>query len=193
MPHAADGWGRGTGFATPPFDAAFAFRAVLDAMAQPGRIVTLTGAAPPDGLSPAAAIALLTLTDTTTPVHLAGAADNTAARGWLAFHTGAPLGEAGACTFAAGPWDALLPLDRFPVGDPAYPDRSATLIAEVPRLAPDGARLTGPGIADAAWLSLPATAPFRRNRALFPLGVDVILTCGDRLAAIPRSTIVEDA
>ncbi|WP_255434812.1 phosphonate C-P lyase system protein PhnH [Paracoccus sp. MC1862] len=40
-------------------------------------------------------------------------------------------------------------------------------------------------------MSLPETAAFRHNRALFPLGWDCILTCGDRLAAVPRSTRVE--
>jgi alpha-D-ribose 1-methylphosphonate 5-triphosphate synthase subunit PhnH len=188
--HAA---GPGTGFAAPGPDAAVAFRALLDAMSRPGRVVTLAGASAPAGLSPAAAVVLLTLADPATPVHLAGGADTGAARGWLAFHTGAPLAPAEGAAIAAGDWHALLPWDRFALGDPSYPDRSATLIAEVPRLEPAGARLTGPGIAGEARLSLPATAPFRANRALFPLGLDLILTCGDRLAAIPRSTFVEDA
>ena len=34
---------------------------------------------------------------------------------------------------------------------------------------------------------------FRANRALFPLGFDTLFTCGDRLAGLPRSTIVEGA
>jgi alpha-D-ribose 1-methylphosphonate 5-triphosphate synthase subunit PhnH len=181
----------GTGFVAPAFDAAVAFRAIMDAMARPGTIVTVAGAVPPGGLSAAAAVVLLTLADGTTPVHLAGAADCAAARAWLAFHTGAPVTDAGRAVFAAGPWDAILPFDRFPMGDPAYPDRSATLIGEVARLAPDGARLTGPGIKGSAQLSVPDAAPFRTNRRLFPLGVDVILTCGDRLACLPRSTHVE--
>ena len=57
----------------------------------------------------------------------------------------------------------------------------------------DGAVLTGPGIADAARLSLPDVAAFRANRALFPLGLDFFFTCGDRLAALPRSTVVAQA
>ena len=57
----------------------------------------------------------------------------------------------------------------------------------------DGPVLRGPGIRDRATLSLPATAPFRANRALFPMGLDFILTCGDRLACLPRSTRVEAA
>lgn len=179
------------GFADPARDAAHAFRAVLDAMARPGRIHAVTGAAAP-GLSAAAATVLLTLTDATTPLHLAGALDNDALRRWIAFHTGAPQAAAADAGFALGRWPDLQPVMRFRIGEPAFPDRSATLIVEVERLEADGAQLTGPGIRDAARLSLPETAAFRANRALFPLGFDTILTCGDRLAALPRSTIVED-
>ncbi len=95
--------------------------------------------------------------------------------------------------FALGSWPALAPLDRFAIGTPAYPDRSATLIVEVAALAPEGARLSGPGIRDQARLNLPEVAAFRANRALFPQGVDLFLTCGTRLAALPRSTVVEAA
>lgn len=180
------------GFADPAVQSAHAFRALLEAMARPGRIQPVTGAAPPAPLSVAAGVALLTLTDPTTPLHLAGAADCAAVRGWIAFHTGAPLVAAEAAQLALGRWADLQPVSRFRIGDPAYPDRSATLIVETDRLDPAGARLTGPGIATEARLSLPETAAFQANRALFPLGFDAILTCGDRLAALPRSTRVED-
>ncbi|MFN7596068.1 MAG: phosphonate C-P lyase system protein PhnH, partial [Cereibacter sp.] len=33
---------------------------------------------------------------------------------------------------------------------------------------------------------------FRANHALFPLGFDAFLTCGSRVAGLPRSTRVED-
>ncbi|PTE19456.1 carbon-phosphorus lyase subunit PhnH, partial [Cereibacter changlensis JA139] len=39
------------GFAAPPIESATAFRAMLEAMARPGTIVTLTGAEPPAPLS----------------------------------------------------------------------------------------------------------------------------------------------
>ncbi len=56
----------------------------------------------------------------------------------------------------------------------------------------DGAVLTGPGIKTTARLNLPEVAAFRANRALFPLGLDFFFTCGNRLAALPRSTVVRD-
>jgi len=45
-----------------------------------------------------------------------------------------------------------------------------------------GARLTGPGIRDAAWLSLPEIAAFQRNHARYPLGWDCFFICGDTRA-----------
>lgn len=180
------------GFSTPSTDAARAFRAALDALSRPGMIRHLSGAVPPAPMSVAAGTLALTLLDGTTAVHLAGAHDCAALRDWLTFHTGAPLVDAGKAAFAFGTWDALFPVDRFAIGTPEYPDRAATLVVEVPDLTATGTRLTGPGIKAEAWLSLPATTPFRANRALFPLGFDTFLTCGDRIAGLPRSTIVED-
>jgi alpha-D-ribose 1-methylphosphonate 5-triphosphate synthase subunit PhnH len=179
------------GFDAPPVQAAQNFRAILAALSQPGRIVTLAGATPPAPLSPAAGVAVLVLLDATTPLHLAPGHDTPDLRAWIAFHTGAPLVAPQAAMVAIGTWAALQPVTRFAVGTPDYPDRAATLIVETDRLHPEGARLTGPGIADAAHLSLPEVAAFRANRALFPLGFDTLLTCGDRLAGLPRSTMVE--
>lgn len=180
------------GFAEAAVQSSHAFRAALEALSRPGTIVHVAGAVPPAPLSVAAGTLLLTLCDGTTPVHLAGAHDCAALRDWITFHTGAPLVAAADAAFALGTWAALQPVSRFAVGLPDYPDRSATLLVEVAGLAATGHRLTGPGIKEAALLSLPEGAAFRANRALFPLGFDVFLTCGRDLAAVPRSTCVED-
>lgn len=180
------------GFPDPAIDAARAFRAILDAMARPGTIVRLAGCSAPAPAGPAMAAALLTLADGTTPVHLAGRFDTPDLRAWLAFHTGAAVAPVrGDAVFGLGGWADLMPLDGWNPGTEDYPDRSATLIVALDRLEPDGARLTGPGIETESRLSLPDTAPFQWNAARFPLGVDVILTCADRLAAVPRTTRVE--
>jgi alpha-D-ribose 1-methylphosphonate 5-triphosphate synthase subunit PhnH len=181
------------GFADPSIDSARAFRAVLEAMARPGTIHTVSGGQPPAPLSVAAGVAILTLVDGTTPLHLAGATDTQAVRDWVTFHTGAALVGASAAMFALGTWADLSPVSRFAIGEDDYPDRAATLIVEVTHLAHEGPRLTGPGIRHDAHLTLPATADFQANHALYPLGFDALLTCGNRLAAIPRSTCVEDA
>jgi alpha-D-ribose 1-methylphosphonate 5-triphosphate synthase subunit PhnH len=181
------------GFATPPLDSARAFRTILDALSRPGTIRHLDGSAPPAPLSRAARTLALTLLDGTTSVHLAGAHDTAEIRAWLTFHTGSPIVSAPQAGFAFGTWDALLPVDRFAIGTPEYPDRAATLVIECDSLSDDGALLSGPGIRDTARLSLPATAPFIANRSLFPLGFDAFLTAGDRIAGLPRSTMVRDA
>ncbi len=176
-------------FADHPTDSAVAFRAIMEAMARPGTLRTVAAAAP-DGLSPAAAAVLLVLADPTTPVWTSSAQD------WLVFHTGAPVARTRAeAAFAVGTWDDLAPLAGWAIGTPDYPDRSTTLIVEVPTLEGPGARLTGPGIASEARLPLPDPPALAANAALYPLGVDLILTCGARLAALPRSTHIhlEDA
>lgn len=178
------------GFDNPAIGSAHAFRSVMEAMARPGRIQDIQGAVPPAPLSIAAGTVLLTLCDTDTPVYLAGKADTDDVRKWLAFHTGAPLKGPSHAMFAVGDWEALLPLGSYPIGTPEYPDRSTTLIVECAELEAAGATLRGPGIKSEATLSLPETRAFQSNRALFPLGLDFIFTCGDKLAALPRSTEV---
>ncbi len=181
------------GFTDPPRDAAHVFRAALEAMARPGTIRTAgTGLAPPAPLSPAMAALVLMLADPDTALHLAPSHDREEVRHWIRFHCGAPLAGRTKAAFALGTWEALLPWDGYALGTPDYPDRSATLIAEVPRLAADGAALQGPGIRGTLHLSLPGTAPLMANQRLFPLGLDLFLTCGDRLAAVPRTTRIAE-
>jgi len=179
------------GFADAPVDAARAFRAALNAMARPGMIEAVTGAAAPAPVSPAASVLLLTLCDAETPIWLAPGHDTQDVRDWIAFHIGAPMAAPDEAMFALGGWQGLTPLSAFAIGTPEYPDRSATLIVEMDALENTGATLTGPGIKENASLNLPDIAPFQTNRALFPLGLDFYFTCGDQLAGLPRSTIVE--
>lgn len=180
----------GGGFSNPPVQAASWFRGLMKAMARPGRIEMLVGAQPPAPMSPAAGAALLTLADGDTPVHLAPSHDVQVLREWLSFHTAAVFVEAQDAEFALGTWDTLKPLDRFSLGSPSYPDRSATLIVEMATLEAQGATLRGPGIKNTAQLSLPEIDAFRANRALFPLGLDFCFTAGSNLAALPRSSEV---
>lgn len=181
------------GFENPAVQSARAFRGALSALARPGRIETISGATAPAPVSPAAATLLLTLCDGETPLFLAPGHDTPELRAWVAFHIGAPVTPASEAMFALGRWPALAPLDGYRIGTPEYPDRSATLIVELEALSADGARLTGPGIETEARLTLPETAALRANRSLFPLGLDFFFTAGTSLAALPRTTIVEDA
>ncbi|RED38385.1 alpha-D-ribose 1-methylphosphonate 5-triphosphate synthase subunit PhnH [Rhodopseudomonas thermotolerans] len=187
-----------TGFADKVLGAQSTFRAVMEAMARPGRIQRIsTSAGTPAPLMHASAALALTLLDHDTPIWLDDAivADGTVAR-WLKFHTGAPLtDDPSAAAFALiGNGAALLPLERFALGTPEYPDRSTTLIVQVQALGTgDSFRLHGPGI-DGETLLQAVLQPadlFGRlniNAALFPRGIDVVLVSGDQMVAIPRTT-----
>ncbi|MBB3995424.1 alpha-D-ribose 1-methylphosphonate 5-triphosphate synthase subunit PhnH [Sulfitobacter undariae] len=178
------------GFSNPALQSATAFRGVMEAMARPATVHVLQDAQPPAPLSVAAGVVLLTLCDTDTPIYLAGDVDCCAVRDWITFHTGAPICAASDCAYAFGTWEALMPLSVFPIGTSEYPDRSATLVVEMPELRLEGATLTGPGIQDEAHFAVPDVSAFQTNAAQFPLGLDFFFTCGDRLAALPRSTEV---
>jgi alpha-D-ribose 1-methylphosphonate 5-triphosphate synthase subunit PhnH len=189
------------GFASPVHDAQACFRAVLEAMAHPGRIVALPPrlAAPaPAPLGAAAAAIALSLCDLDTAVWLDAALAGAAP--YLRFHCGCPVAPAPALAqfaFVAAPQE-LPPLDGFALGSDEYPDRSTTLVIEVAGLTGSSGRtLSGPGIEGTARLSVEALPRrFWTERALLaellPRGIDVIFTCGARLAALPRSTRVED-
>ncbi|ANY16929.1 phosphonate C-P lyase system protein PhnH [Bordetella pseudohinzii] len=187
------------GFAAPVDEAQASFRQALDALAQPGRVTAMPGSqALPPGMGRAMTALLLTLADADTPVWLPPGL-HPAVAAYLRFHCGCPLTEEAAlATFVAVPAGHAAPaLSQLAQGDPAYPDRSATLILEVDGLAQDaGARLAGPGIAGRRQLAVQGLpegfwAEWGRNHQRFPLGVDVFFTRAEQMSGLPRSTAVE--
>lgn len=187
------------GLADPSHDAQRLFRQVLDALSHPGRIVTLGDApAGPGALSPAAAAFLLTLADRDTPVWLDGAFDTDAVRTFLRFHAGTPIvATRGDASFAVVACDDPAPLDGFAIGTDTFPDRSATLVIEVPSLLGGTVRTwRGPGIDGSACVAIagPCDAFWREcaaNHTSFPCGVDIVFAAGNQLIALPRSIAVE--
>jgi alpha-D-ribose 1-methylphosphonate 5-triphosphate synthase subunit PhnH len=185
------------GFSDPVLASQAVFRTVMEAMARPGTIaeldVAITSPAP---LGVAAAALALTLLDFETLLWLDPMlAAAPAVDGWLKFHTGARrTADPASAAFAFVAKPATLPgFDAFDLGNIEYPDRATTLVLEVETLN-DGYvfLLSGPGIKESRSLAaapLPADFADRMtaNRALFPRGVDIVLTCGRRLAALPRS------
>jgi alpha-D-ribose 1-methylphosphonate 5-triphosphate synthase subunit PhnH len=191
------------GFADPVLQSQATFRAILKAMSRPGTIVA-AGAelAPPAPLSPAAAAALLTLADYETSLWLSPSIQGTEVGAWLKFHSDAPTApNAAAAAFALIDLGCDgLRLEDFAVGTPAYPDRSTTLVIACAALSEDGPlTLRGPGVRGASrfgFSPLPADflAQWSANGERFPLGVDLVLTCGTSLAALPRTTrLIGDA
>jgi len=166
-------------------------------MARPGTIQTVApDIAPPAPLGIAAGAIALTLCDHDTSVWLTSGLAKSAMPEWLAFHTGAPLtAEKADARFAfieAG--TALCSFGLFASGTQEYPDRSTTIVIELPKL--EGGRrlaLMGPGIQSVVEIA-PAGLPetflrlWTENRALFPRGIDIVLTSDTRFVCLPRTT-----
>jgi alpha-D-ribose 1-methylphosphonate 5-triphosphate synthase subunit PhnH len=174
------------------------FRAIMDAMAHPGRVNAL--AAVPEGwpapLNAGAAAIALCLADFETPVWLDGPAREGDAAAWLRFHTGArvtadPLEAAFA--FVTDPGRAPENI-AFARGSLDYPDRSTTFVLQVAAFgAGRPVTLSGPGIRDTtAFSASPVPADFEArlaaNATLSPCGHDFILASAGAVAALPRST-----
>jgi alpha-D-ribose 1-methylphosphonate 5-triphosphate synthase subunit PhnH len=187
------------GLADPGHDAQRLFRAVLDAFAHPGRITSLPDPpAGPGAICPATAGYLLTLVDRDTPLWLAPEFDLPAVRDFVRFHTGAPIvARRGEAAFAVLAHDTAASLDGFAIGTDPYPDRSATVVIEVPVLGAGATRRwRGPGIDGQAAVAVGGLGAdfwqaWADNHALFPCGVDIVFAAGSQLLALPRSIAVE--
>lgn len=187
------------GFADPVHDAQQAFRWILDAMARPAhwsqrpvRPCQLPG------LSAAATALALTLLDNDTTLHLGDAA----------MEAGPDLGrrcgtrrvdDPASADFAFVTAHEFPGLAAFAAGSAIAPEESTTLILEV-----DGTReatglvATGPGLAEPAPLHATGLPPdfaacWCEQFARLPRGVDVLLTAGDAICALPRSIRLEPA
>lgn len=190
------------GFSDPVFQSQAAFRALLAALSEPGTLQCVAAEiAPPEGLATATATALLTLADYETPVWLPEALRNGPAGAWLRFHCGAALVDDPAeAAFAVLDGAAGEPrLSAFNLGTDQFPDRSTTVIVQVADLEGGPAlALAGPGIPGSRTVTPQGLRPgfadeLRENGALYPLGVDVLLTHGEVLLGLPRSTQIEEA
>jgi alpha-D-ribose 1-methylphosphonate 5-triphosphate synthase subunit PhnH len=186
------------GFEAPVAASHAVYRKVLEAMSRPGRVVECgVGLVPPAPLKPAAAAIMLALLDAETPLWIAGGSGEIQA--YLQFHTGCPLvKEAQDAMFAliATP-AALSPLSDFQHGSDTYPDLGCTLIIEAPEFGGKPLTAKGPGINGSTPFprcGMPESfwSERRSLEALFPRGVDLFFTHDEKLAALPRSTRLED-
>jgi alpha-D-ribose 1-methylphosphonate 5-triphosphate synthase subunit PhnH len=185
-----------SGFQDPVFDSQHAFRAAMDALANPGRILSAGRGLHGVPLSSAAAALVLALCDYETPLFLAPAlADKAGIADYLRFHTDAMLvAEPAGAAFALVDLSFnIFDLSVFAQGTPEYPDRSATVIAMTSSLTKGPAlQLTGPGIDRQASLHIAGlpddfSDQWRINRARFPLGVDIVFAAADSIVGLPRS------
>lgn len=198
----------GAGFADESRGSQAVFRHVLQALSHPGQPVVVGGDAewpvvPGAVCHPASAAVLLALLDAETTLWLSPALAGSAAETWLRFHTGCTVvAEPGQAHFVWVASLAELPdLSRLHVGTDVSPETAATCVVDVPDLCAqaNGAQwaLDGPGIRTKAHLALPGVADVEVNRfdalrrashALFPRGVDVLLTTATHVLGLPRTT-----
>jgi alpha-D-ribose 1-methylphosphonate 5-triphosphate synthase subunit PhnH len=188
------------GFADPVMQSQTAFRAVMDALANPGTVQDLAlGLTPLSSLSPELAAVALTLCDHDTPLWLDRDLASDAVLGWLRFHTSAPIASERAQAQFALTRDPAITLADFNQGTDLYPDRSTTVALAIQSVS--GGKtltLTGPGIDGTITIvpqGLPADfiAQWTENGAQFPRGVDLLLVADGQLIGLPRTTRIKEA
>ena len=186
------------GYDEPVLAAQSAFRQILSALSRPGTIETLAleEERTPAPLNAASTNVALTLLDNDTPVWLSPTLNTAEVASYIRFHTGAPIvAQEEKAAFAFTMANELESLSAFNIGNDLYPETSTTLIVQLPSLGEGATRLelSGPGIETTSTLSLDGMGgalweEWSHNSALFPCGIDMILTANDRLAALPRTT-----
>ena len=190
------------GFADPVLQSQTVFRAVMDALANPGTVQKLvTPHSMQSSIQAELASILLTLSDHDTSIWLDDRlrADNGVLE-FVNFHSGAPVvREPGRAVFAFATGVEHLPrFDQFNLGTQEYPDRSTTIVLAVPALEGGAALITrGPGIKDHGHISplgLPEdfVAQWAANRELFPRGIDLLLVADGAVMGLPRSTRIAE-
>ncbi len=183
-----------------PQNLATCFRTILSSFSKPAVPVAI--AHMPDApipLLPTTAALALTLFDYQTPFWLSPDLNTDEVRKFLRFHTGAPLTlnprEASfaiiTTTETARGWP------DFNLGNHEYPDRSTTVIVQVPSFAAgEMVTVSGPGLEHPVSLAVVDATPhfwqhIQNNNSLFPIGNDFIFASAEAIAALPRSSLVQ--
>ena len=187
------------GFEDAVRDSQAAFRTLLDALSQPGRVWRIPSTREPAlGLAPATAELCLCVLDRSTALWVDPALDSDAIGAFLRFHTGCETThDPAAADFAIlrRCQDSEI-LSAFNAGTPEFPDRSCTVFIQANGLADDmGVALQGPGIESTQRLTVDGAGPafwsfVKQNNERYPLGIDIVFIAGDDIAGLPRSTRV---
>lgn len=169
------------------------FRALLHALAHPGRITAVDDLPDvPAPLSPALGASARTLFDPDVAVWIA--ADD-AVTAWLRDETGVRIvADPSAAQFVVitDP-DGVAPLARWNAGTAEDPETSATLLVQVPALSGGpSVALTGPGIEDEIvfaprGLGAAFWPEWTVNVARYPLGIDIFFFDLLAVAGLPRA------
>ena len=178
-------------------DSARAFRPILDAMANPGKIYSFNPPVQaPAELGPEAAAVALALCDFQSSIWLESSLRIAEIPQYIRFHTGAPITSSKPDAMFAfiDAARAVPDLADFPMGTQDYPDRSVTLVIKAERLTNNSdVTLKGPGIQSTRGFGAAPVSPtfwhsMIASRTGFPLGMDIIFVGNHQVAALPRST-----
>lgn len=184
------------GLQNPVLGAQQVFRQLLDAMSQPGTIASIDdGLQHPKALNPASYAVVLSMLDQDTSLKLSDSVDTATVRDSLRFHNSISLVD----SFAKADFVICNEIDRpgldgLNIGSEAWPDQSCTLIVQCDSFYRGIIyRAIGPGIDKSRKIRCSAfngTLVHQREKLAqrFPLGVDLILTCGKEFFCIPRTT-----
>jgi alpha-D-ribose 1-methylphosphonate 5-triphosphate synthase subunit PhnH len=188
-------------FENPELGSEQTFRAILEAMVQPGLLVKINhNLSISDSVNTASAAVCLTLLNAQTLLWSDLDWGSTAIS-WFEFHCRCSVvTEPCMAHFALITQPTSMPLlDDFKIGEDKHPASAATLIIQVEGFNdPNVKILGGPGIKSATPFA-PAGVPknfweqWQLQAALFPLGVDIFFTCNDILAALPRTTQINNS
>ena len=179
------------------------YRAALQALSYPGRLIDLDhDASTPKDTNRVVAGLLSALLDSETSLWCSSKDQLIQACEWLQFHTDCAVLESS--EQADFLWikniEEFPEIERIKTGTDQYPDRSATCIIEVPSLSQksiDFFTLKGPGIQFTSELHVKGWSKeiykkllsiWTQNHQLFPCGIDLYLSDGQHLIGLPRST-----
>ncbi|MGD2023737.1 MAG: phosphonate C-P lyase system protein PhnH [Desulfobacterales bacterium] len=189
------------GFLNPALGPQQTFRAIIEAMAHPGQLIKIkTKVNNIEMLNTASAAVCLTLLDGETPLWT-DLSWNCTAVSWFQVNCGCSVvTEPCLAHFALITHPAEMPpLDDFKIGHEEHPESAATLIIQVQGFDDATSKiLSVPGTKSTTQFApkgIPANfwEQWQLQAALFPLGVDIFFTCGDLLAALPRTTQLSDS
>lgn len=183
------------GFVDPVGNAQQCFRALLDALGQPGIPVEMSLLLPDFGLPTSAVATVLTLADSDTTLWLAPTVPD-ALRAYFRFHTGVRIVEhLPMANFALVDCvKSLPPLNQFNAGTALSPETSTTLILPVKdffsgvEVTLDGPGFQLPRTVSPAGIGTELWEELSANHVRFPIGIDVVLCCETQVVGLPRSS-----
>ncbi|BCL68089.1 carbon-phosphorus lyase subunit PhnH [Vibrio nigripulchritudo] len=184
------------GFNDPIHDAQCVFRLVLNAVSMPGSTQTMPSDLSFGGANSATTQILLALSDSTTPIWLSeNFLEDTELTQNLQFHANTPLtSPAESASFALLDHQQTMNVNDFCWGSAEFPETSTTLLIQVSSLQKGTPlSLQGPGIDGHKNIQVEGIHPdllaqIQAIHSSQPLGIDVLLTCGCELMALPRTT-----